>query len=205
MNMDHLSNQRVIIKYEMPMGEMVIDFYNKLKSVSKGYASFDYEVAGFRSSDVVLMEILLHGTPVDALSVVVHKDKAQTMGRALCAKLKELIGRPQITLTNIAPYIPQLQEVLDNATFLHDEVIEAAEILLKYEGYIGRERIIADKLKRLENIKIKGKFNYNELQSLSTEARQKLSKIDPETIAQASRIPGVSPSDINVLLVLCGR
>lgn len=120
-------------------------------------------------------------------------------------KLKELIGRPQITLTNIAPYIPQLQEVLDNATFLHDEVIEAAEILLKYEGYIGRERIIADKLKRLENIKIKGKFNYNELQSLSTEARQKLSKIDPETIAQASRIPGVSPSDINVLLVLCGR
>ena len=120
-------------------------------------------------------------------------------------KLKELIGRPQITLTNIALYIPQLQEVLDNATFLHDEVIEAAEILLKYEGYIGRERIIADKLKRLENIKIKGKFNYNELQSLSTEARQKLSKIDPETIAQASRIPGVSPSDINVLLVLCGR
>ena len=120
-------------------------------------------------------------------------------------KLKELIGRPQITLTNIAPYIPQLQEVLDNATFLHDEVIEAAEILLKYEGYIGRERIIADKLKRLENIKIKGKFNYNELQSLSTEARQKLSRINPETIAQASRIPGVSPSDINVLLVLCGR
>lgn len=120
-------------------------------------------------------------------------------------KLKELIGRPQVTLTNLATHIPQLQEVLDQATFLHDEVIEAAEILLKYEGYIGRERIIADKLKRLENIKIKGKFNYNELQSLSTEARQKLSRINPETIAQASRIPGVSPSDINVLLVLCGR
>ena len=120
-------------------------------------------------------------------------------------KLKELIGRPQVTLTNLATHIPQLQEVLDQATFLHDEVIEAAEILLKYEGYIGRERIIADKLKRLENIKIKGKFNYNELLSLSTEARQKLSRINPETIAQASRIPGVSPSDINVLLVLCGR
>lgn len=86
-----------------------------------------------------------------------------------------------------------------------DEIIEAAEILIKYEGYIGRERIIADKLARLESIKIKGKFDYNSIQSLSTEARQKLVKIDPETIAQASRIPGVSPSDINVLLVLCGR
>ena len=84
-------------------------------------------------------------------------------------------------------------------------ILEAAEILIKYEGYIGRERMIADKLARLESIKIKGKFDYNSLQSLSTEARQKLVKIDPETIAQASRIPGVSASDINVLLVLCGR
>ena len=86
-----------------------------------------------------------------------------------------------------------------------EEILEAAEILIKYEGYIGRERIIADKLARLESIKIKGKFDYDSLQSLSTEARQKLKKIDPETIAQASRIPGVSPSDINVLLVLSGR
>ena len=86
-----------------------------------------------------------------------------------------------------------------------EEIIEAAEILIKYEGYIGRERMIADKLARLESIKIKGKFDYNVIQSLSTEARQKLVKIDPETIAQASRIPGVSPSDINVLLVLSGR
>ena len=88
---------------------------------------------------------------------------------------------------------------------LKEEILEAAEILIKYEGYIGRERIIADKLARLESIKIKGKFDYDSLQSLSTEARQKLKKIDPETIAQASRIPGVSPSDINVLLVLSGR
>ena len=85
------------------------------------------------------------------------------------------------------------------------EVLEAAEILIKYQGYIDRERMIAEKLARLESIKIKGKFDYSSIQSLSTEARQKLTKIDPETIAQASRIPGVSPSDINVLLVLSGR
>ena len=92
----------------------------------------------------------------------------------------------------------------DKVADRRDEIVEAAEILIKYEGYIGRERIIADKLARLESIKIKGRFDYNSIQSLSTEARQKLVKIDPETIAQASRIPGVSPSDINVLLVLCG-
>ena len=86
-----------------------------------------------------------------------------------------------------------------------EEILEAAEILIKYQGYIDRERMIAEKLARLESIKIKGKFDYASIQSLSTEARQKLVKIDPETIAQASRIPGVSPSDINVLLVLSGR
>lgn len=86
-----------------------------------------------------------------------------------------------------------------------EEIIEAAEIDIKYKGYIERERQIADKMQRLENIRIKGVFDYNNLQSLSTEARQKLTKIDPITLAQASRIPGVSPSDINVLLVLMGR
>ncbi len=120
-------------------------------------------------------------------------------------KLVELINRPQITLKNIAAHIPAFQRELDRLTERKDEIIEAAEILIKYEGYIGRERMIADKLQRLEAIKLKGRFNYDSLQSLSTEARQKLSKIDPETIAQASRIPGVSPSDINVLLLLCGR
>ena len=84
-------------------------------------------------------------------------------------------------------------------------VIEAAEVLIKYQGYIDRERMIAEKIHRLEAIRIKGKFDYNSLNSLSTEARQKLMKIDPETLAQASRIPGISPSDINVLLVLLGR
>ena len=120
-------------------------------------------------------------------------------------KLAELINRPQVTLLQMAEHVPALKRELDTITDRREETIEAAEILIKYEGYIGRERIIADKLARLEAIKIKGRFDYNSLQSLSTEARQKLTKIDPETIAQASRIPGVSPSDINVLLVLCGR
>ena len=120
-------------------------------------------------------------------------------------KLVDLINRPQITIENIAEHIIAFKNQLDKITDRKEEIIEAAEILIKYEGYIGRERIIADKLARLESIKIKGKFDYANLQSLSTEARQKLIKIDPETIAQASRIPGVSPSDINVLLVLSGR
>ncbi|MDR0893956.1 MAG: tRNA uridine-5-carboxymethylaminomethyl(34) synthesis enzyme MnmG [Prevotellaceae bacterium] len=120
-------------------------------------------------------------------------------------KLVDLINRPQITLTNMAEHIPAFRAELEKLTDRKEEIIEAAEILIKYEGYIGRERLIANKLSRLENIKIKGKFDYTSLQSLSTEARQKLVKIDPETIAQASRIPGVSPSDINVLLVLSGR
>ena len=120
-------------------------------------------------------------------------------------KLVELINRPQITLTGIAEHIPAFRRELDQITDRKEEIIEAAEIQLKYEGYIERERMIADKLLRLEAIKIKGRFDYNSIRSLSTEARQKLSKIDPETIAQASRIPGVSPSDINVLLLLAGR
>ena len=126
-------------------------------------------------------------------------------------KLVDLINRPQVTLENMAEHVSAFRRELDKITEQdkvadrRDEIVEAAEILIKYEGYIGRERIIADKLARLESIKIKGRFDYNSIQSLSTEARQKLVKIDPETIAQASRIPGVSPSDINVLLVLCGR
>ena len=120
-------------------------------------------------------------------------------------KLVDLISRPQITIENIAPYIPAFQAALDKIENRKEEVIEAAEIRIKYKGYIDRERTIADKIHRLESIRIKDKFDYANLQSLSTEARQKLVKIDPETLAQASRIPGVSPSDINVLLVLLGR
>ena len=120
-------------------------------------------------------------------------------------KLFELINRPQITVKNIAEHIVPLKALLDTLTDRRDEIIEAAEVLIKYHGYIARERIIADKMQRLESIKIKGRFDYKNMNSLSTEARQKLEKINPETLAQAGRIPGVSPSDINVLLVLLGR
>ena len=111
-----------------------------------------------------------------------------------------------MTLESLANIVPALHAELEKVPAdRKKEIIEAAEISVKYSGYIKRERIIADKINRLENIRIKGKFDYNSIQSLSTEARQKLTKIDPETIAQASRIPGISPSDINILLVLLGR
>ena len=120
-------------------------------------------------------------------------------------KLIDLVMRPQLTLSNLAPLIPALAEKLDNIKDRREEIIEAAEVRMKYSGYIRREKEIAEKIHRLENIRIKGKFKYDDIKSLSTEARQKLTKIDPETMAQASRIPGVSPSDINVLLVLMNR
>ncbi len=120
-------------------------------------------------------------------------------------KLIDIINRPQITIENIAEHISAFKHELEKVKERKEEIIEAAEVLIKYQGYIDREKMIADKIQRLEAIRIKGKFDYNTLNSLSTEARQKLIKIDPETLAQASRIPGISPSDINVLLVLLGR
>lgn len=124
--------------------------------------------------------------------------------RAGC-KLSDLIARPHLTLQNLSEIIPALKEAINIPENRKEEIAEAAEIQLKYQGYIEREKLIADKMHRLENIKIKGRFNYSELHEISTEGRQKLEKINPETLAQASRIPGVSPSDINVLLVLLGR
>ncbi|MBQ4621799.1 MAG: tRNA uridine-5-carboxymethylaminomethyl(34) synthesis enzyme MnmG [Bacteroidaceae bacterium] len=120
-------------------------------------------------------------------------------------KLIDLLDRPEISIKNITPHINAFAQLLDGIEGRKEETLEAAEIKIKYRGYIERERLIADKMQRLENIRIKGRFDYANLQSLSTEARQKLTKIDPETLAQASRIPGVSPSDVNVLLVLMGR
>ena len=120
-------------------------------------------------------------------------------------KIADLVARPQVNFKNLSEQIPELKEVLNSPKNRVDEIDEAAEIRMKYKGYIDRERVFADKMHRLENIKIKGRFNYSELHDLSTECRQKLERIQPETIAQASRIPGVSPSDINVLLVLLGR
>ena len=120
-------------------------------------------------------------------------------------KLEDLITRPELNIDKLEEVIPELKEQLDRLPNRREEIKEAAEVHIKYKGYIERERIVADKMNRLENIRIKDHFNYNELQQLSTEARQKLTAINPETLAQASRIPGVSPSDINVLLVLLGR
>lgn len=120
-------------------------------------------------------------------------------------KLYDLISRPEITLSGIAGQIPALQSLLEKADTHRDEIVEAAEIEIKYSGYISRERALAEKMQRLEAIQVKGRFNYEEVTQLSTEARQKLTAINPETLGQASRIPGVSPSDISVLLVLLGR
>ncbi|MDR0422450.1 MAG: tRNA uridine-5-carboxymethylaminomethyl(34) synthesis enzyme MnmG, partial [Proteiniphilum sp.] len=120
-------------------------------------------------------------------------------------KLYDLLTRPHIDLSLMSQEVAQLKELLEIIDERKEEIIESADIQIKYNGYIKRERIMADKITRLEDIRIKDKFNYNEIQSLSTEARQKLTKINPETIAQASRVPGVSPNDISVLLVLLGR
>ena len=120
-------------------------------------------------------------------------------------KLIDLVARPQINLQNLSELVPELKQLIASLPNRNDETAEAAEIKMKYKGYIERERIVADKMHRLENIKIKGHFNYLEMEQLSTEARQKLAKINPDTLAQASRIPGVSPSDINIMLVLMKR
>jgi tRNA uridine 5-carboxymethylaminomethyl modification enzyme len=134
--------------------------------------------------------------------------KLETLGttplREGC-KVSDLIARPQISLQNLSGIIPELKEELDRPINRKEEIAEAVEIKLKYKGYIERERLIADKMHRLEDIKIKGHFDYSQIHELSTECRQKLVRVDPETLAQASRIPGVSPSDINVLLILLGR
>ena len=120
-------------------------------------------------------------------------------------KLTDLVSRPELSFEKLADAIPELKEMLDRPTNRREEISEAAEIHIKYKGYIEREKLVADKMHRLENIRIRGRFDYENLNAISTEARQKLMKIQPETLAQASRIPGVSPSDINAMLVLMGR
>ena len=120
-------------------------------------------------------------------------------------KIADLVSRPQLNFETIGNIIPSLREAIDRLPNRNEEIAEAAEIKMKYKGYIEREKMVAEKMRRLEDIKIRGRFKYSELTQLSTEARQKLEAINPETLAQASRIPGVSPSDINVMLVLMGR
>ena len=143
--------------------------------------------------------------PIKAKEINPALEKLGTTPLQFGVKLEDLIARPQLNFQNLMPIIPQLHEFIDKLPNRKEEIAEAAEIRIKYKGYIEREKLVAEKMHRLENIKIKGHFDYNSIQSLSTECRQKLTAIDPETLAQASRIPGVSPSDINVLLVLMGR
>ena len=120
-------------------------------------------------------------------------------------KLTDLISRPELSFEKLEDAVPELKELLNRPTNRREEISEAAEVRIKYKGYIEREKLVAEKMHRLENIKIRGHFDYENLNAISTEARQKLAKIQPETLAQASRIPGVSPSDINAMLVLMGR
>lgn len=140
----------------------------------------------------------------DAVNPLLVESGSSTLTEG--TRLFDLILRPQLTIDALVPYVPALRKYIGTIPAdLKEEVVEAAQILIKYQGYIDRERLIADKISRLESIRIKGKFDYDAISAISTEARQKLKRIDPETIAQASRIPGVSPNDINVLLLLCGR
>ena len=120
-------------------------------------------------------------------------------------RLIDLILRPQLDMAKLSTLVPALKQEISVIKNRREEIVEAAEIKMKYQGYIDREKMIADKISRLEHIRIRGKFDYSQIHALSTEARQKLERIDPETIAQASRIPGISPSDINILLLLVGR
>ncbi len=146
-----------------------------------------------------------NNTPVKPKKVNEALEKLGTTPLQFGCKIADLVARPQLTLEAIATFMPELAETLQRPANRREEIAEAAEVKMKYKGYIEREKLVADKMHRLENIKIKGRFNYEDLHEISTEGRQKLARIDPETLAQASRIPGVSPSDINVLLVLLGR
>ena len=143
--------------------------------------------------------------PIKPQNINAFLEKVGTTPLQRGCKLFDLINRPQISLQNLSDEIVEFKDFLSQITTDAEETIEAAEIEMKYHGYIARERALADKMQRLENIKIRGHFNYDSITQLSTEARQKLTAIDPETLAQAGRIPGVSPSDISVLLVLLGR
>ena len=143
--------------------------------------------------------------PIKAAEINPHLEAIGTTPLRFGVKLEDLIARPQLNFANLQEMIPELKERINMISDRQEEIIEAAEVRIKYKGYIERERMVAEKMHRLENIRIPASFNYDSIQSLSTEARQKLSRIEPRTLAQASRIPGVSPSDINVLLVLMGR
>ncbi len=151
------------------------------------------------------IELFCQNTSIKAKDINSGLENLGTTPLERGCKLIDLVSRPQLSLSVLSELVPPLKEIINRPINRKQEIAEAAEIRMKYKGYIDRERMVAEKMHRLENIRIKGHFHYEEMQGLSTEARQKLTTIEPETLAQASRIPGVSPSDINVLLVLMGR
>lgn len=158
-----------------------------------------------KKEEIAKIEHFCNTTPVKPKDINTVLESLGTTPLREGCKVADLISRPQITLDNISEFIPGMKELLSSPADRKEEIAEAAEIKMKYKGYIERERMVAEKMHRLEDIKIRGRFDYTAMRQLSTEARQKLKSIDPETLAQASRIPGVSPSDINVMLVMLGR
>ena len=158
-----------------------------------------------KKKEIGLIEDFCRNFPVKATKINPFLESVGTTPLAGGTRIFELINRPQLSLASLSSEIKEFKKLLDSITEEKEETMEAAEIEMKYHGYIARERALADKMQRLEDIRIANHFNYEKITQLSTEARQKLSAIKPETLAQASRIPGVSPSDISVLLVLLGR
>ena len=158
-----------------------------------------------KKKEIGLIEYTCRNFPVRAAKINPFLESVGTTPLAGGTRIFDLINRPQLSLASLSSEIREFKKLLDSITEEKEETMEAAEIEMKYHGYIARERALADKMQRLEDIRIANHFNYEKITQLSTEARQKLSAIKPETLAQASRIPGVSPSDISVLLVLLGR
>ncbi len=176
------------------------------KAYQLGLAKRDrYDTWKEKQKNIERIEDFCNKTPIKAKEINSGLESLGTTPLERGCKLIDLVSRPQLNLKNLSEIIPSLKETLDIPSPRREEIIEAAEIRMKYKGYIEREKMVAEKMHRLENIKIKGRFDYPHLAAISTEARQKLEKIQPETLAQASRIPGVSPSDINAMLVLMGR
>jgi tRNA uridine 5-carboxymethylaminomethyl modification enzyme len=176
------------------------------KSYQLGLASGERYNYWLKKKEVVEeLESFCKQFPIKAKDINTKLEQIGTTPLQFGVKLEELIARPQLNFKNLKEIVPELKEKINQINERQEEIVEAAEIKMKYKGYIERERQVAEKMHRLENIHIPTSFNFNDIQSLSTEARQKLSSIQPGTLAQASRIPGVSPSDINVLLVIMGR
>jgi tRNA uridine 5-carboxymethylaminomethyl modification enzyme len=157
-----------------------------------------------QEGEVALTE-MLRTTSIKAKDINAYLNQMGYGELQQTCKLIDIVTRPNVTILGLAEVLPELKEKIETLGTRKEEIVESTEINIKYKGYIEREKLAADKLHRLDNIRLPKDFDYNGVQSLSTEARQKLSRIQPTTIGEASRIPGVSPNDVSVLLVLMGR